>query len=197
MKLYKFYQVHSKEELRSIQDLSLEDKYILYAFTNDKKIRKVFKETRNMKKFLEIVTPITKEEWEEFANQERGKLLDIYMYKYLPDKVKPDMMIDDAIIEMPIVSTYFEREFIDEIPDGIVDSPKSPMYRICPLFLRDKYIRALKILGYIDYWAVYGDSKPYEELLSEFGIDGDFDSLVRLMPNQVNLFIKLYMDLIE
>ena len=38
MKLFKFYKNPSDEILENAQDLSIQDKYPLYAFTNDKKL---------------------------------------------------------------------------------------------------------------------------------------------------------------
>jgi len=53
--------------------------YGLYAITNKKKIAKEFRETRNMKRFIEKSSDdMDKDEWIEIANDNRGMVLDHY-----------------------------------------------------------------------------------------------------------------------
>jgi hypothetical protein len=71
MKLYKFFKIPEKNER---DDTDIEDKYVLYAITNNKKLAKRFKKERNMNKFIiKVHEDITKEEYSEICNSSNNR----------------------------------------------------------------------------------------------------------------------------
>lgn len=77
MKIYKFYKKPDKEHENMIirNDYDLMTKYPLYALTNDKKLAKKFRKTRNMKMFLEKVDDMDNEQYVMFAKKHRGRVI--------------------------------------------------------------------------------------------------------------------------
>ena len=68
MKVYKFFRIPDDNEKDNID---LEQKYTLYAITNNKDYAQLFKDTRNMKKFLcKTHKNVTKEEYAERLRNE-------------------------------------------------------------------------------------------------------------------------------
>lgn len=73
MHLYKYYLKKAPPDEDIVY--SVTDQYPLYGFTVEKKIAKRFEEERNMDKFISKVTTVDKEEYVNFANANRMRLM--------------------------------------------------------------------------------------------------------------------------
>ena len=75
MKIWKWYKNLSDEQFIASKNLSIEDKYPLYAFTNKKKYAKQFKKMRRMERFIEVHDNLTRAEYTEFCNNKNKQML--------------------------------------------------------------------------------------------------------------------------
>lgn len=200
MKVWKFYKNLTEEEYEAVQgtDLSLEDKYPLYAFTNKKEYRDMFKSMRKKSRFIEMEAEMTKEEWIDFANNNRINMLDMYSFKEYKKKRKGR---EPQFKDVQVLSTWAEKETTNACLESLctpdISNGGSMQYPINILVFKDEYIKALMVLGYIDYWKMYYESDvPEEELLKDLasiGIDIDY-SAPNVIYNEFTGFLNLYGD---
>ena len=151
MKVYKFYKSPSDEVLAGAGDLSIEDKYPLYAMTSNKEYASEFRTSRNMDKFIEIVSDIDKSDWVDIANKFNGNLLKYYKYdtlKKYTDEPKPKMK------EIEVLSTWHEREWVGQYSDDfMIDLIRNKISKsVTPFIIKDKYRSALDTLQYTSFW---------------------------------------------
>ena len=192
LKIYKYYKKLSDDIMKASMDLSLEDKYPLYAFTNDKKVREEFKNTRDMNNFIEIVTKVTKEEYKEFGNANSGALLNYYKYEshkgYNDEK---NVRMND----IQVLSTWNEKEAVNACLDNNVSSiNENVAYDILfPFMFKMEYIKALGKLMYLDIWKYYGSIEKFKEFLTEEELEYVDDySYPDIKFDELNTFIMLY-----
>lgn len=202
MKVYKFYKNPTDNELLSanVDDLTIQDKYPLYAFTDNKEIRERFISERNMDRFIEIITKMSKEEYVDFANRNNGERLDVYSYehnnKYVSKKSgKLKYSETYEMIDAKVISTWSEREWVNSIADdGISDLTDYISYHFFPFILKKKYIKALAILEFLSYWKLLGPVQMYEEYARDDEL-GDLDySPPSTQIDQLNLLLHLFGD---
>ena len=61
MKLYRYYKIPIEDNSSIYDDLTVDEKYPLYAFTTDKQFDKQFIHERDMKKFIRFVSHVDEE----------------------------------------------------------------------------------------------------------------------------------------
>lgn len=198
MKVYKFYSKPTNSELMYSNDLELVDKYPLYAFTKDKRLRDIFKETRNMKRFIEVTSKMSDEDYLNYANTNGGQLLSEYEYEHNLgyNSGKMGTLADCYTMEdVKVVSTWMERESVQSARDeGISDLSDYISYRFFPFILEKKYIEALRTLEFISYWKLMNPVvEDYLDVIREEDDVGDFDySAPSVQFDELNMFIALY-----
>ena len=80
MKVYKFFKIPDENDRKNAH---IEERYPLYAITNDKELAKRFKHDRNMKKFIyKKHTQVTREEYIEMCSKPQIKTQDCYWGDY-------------------------------------------------------------------------------------------------------------------
>jgi hypothetical protein len=201
--VYRFYKKPSDEAYEASkddEDLSLEDKYPLYAFTNDKEIRDEFISVRNRERFIEIKSKMERSEYRDFANSNNHQLLKKYKFSHLKEyKDHGGPEIED----IEIVSTWSEKEFIEAFADaglandneGITsETSGDEKYRFFPFMLKEKYVEALSTIEYLNHWKLYGKPEYYYELLTDNEQELMDYSYPSTSYDELNLFILLFGD---
>lgn len=160
MYIHKFYKKPSDDY--NLDDINIEDRYPLYAFTDDKKMCNKFMKERNMDLFIYIKSEATKELYVNFANKYSGSKLDEYEYYYKDPRYisKKEKRSADEWLVAKIVSTWTERAMISDITEiGLSEGEGGMDYRGNPFILKKKYFNALRKLQYVDLWKVYTNMK--------------------------------------
>lgn len=194
MKLYKFYKNPSDDALANCQDLGIEDKYPLYAFTANKTDARHFMETRNMKKFIKRVSNVDKDEYKEFANSNRGRLLETF------DFMSFEGYTDDAFVtsfgKVSLLTTWEEREMTSAATDdGIQDMSEYVKYNFSPFIFKSKFVKALTSLQFMSHWNCQGGPEKFRELLREEEIDEYVDYVTpSIRVDEFSMYINLYGD---
>lgn len=194
MKLYKFYKNPSDDVLENARDLSIQDKYPLYAFTNDKKLAKKFMQTRNMKKFIKRVSDIDKNEYVEFANNNRGQMLETYAYdRFVSYTSDPS---ERRMEKIQILTTWEEREMTSvSADDGVNDLTEYVNYNFLPFIFQKKYLNALDTLEFITHWKYLGVPEKYSEFITPDENEKYMDfSSPNISVDEFALYILLYGD---
>ena len=152
MKVYKFFKIPNDNDDR---DMYLEDKYVLYAITNNKEYAKRFKEDRNMDKFIyQVNKGVTKEEYAQMCNENRGSVLMIHSVDTVMDKPR----VRKNIVEKKVLITYWEKQLIEE-PMLPFENEEFWRHMPPPHIFKDKYVKALKKIEYITYYKLM--NAPY------------------------------------
>ena len=197
MRISKFYKKPS-DELSKISDLRITDKYPLYAIALDKKDAKVFRETRDMEKFIEItdhIEPELEEETLESINKVplfRGAVLDIRDISEIDGKYERN----ESTKSIPILMTENEYLAVKERYEESV-LILSPMWwdgwcveATATKFLKDKYRNALDTLDFRVIMKYTLEDKFY-------GIESDIEYLEDFtFPNwridEFSLYVHLF-----
>lgn len=177
MKVWRFYYIKKRED-------NGQNDYQLYAITNKKEYAKEFMKTRNMKKFIHNCSHLEKEEWSEFANDNRGAVLDIYSYE--TKRELPNGFYGTEPVS--VLSTFTECQNCSEEESydlGIFDEEffyQIPHYRIFKKSVRD----TLKLLQYTAVFDLFaGIENPKE-------INPDNLPVPDFKIDEFNLFVKMY-----
>lgn len=192
MKIYKYF-LQRKHVPKLINDLrGDEEAWVLYAFTNKKEYAKKWEATRNMKRFRKITNSIDKDEYlayrSKYLMNELTEINCVY-FKSLNDK-------DYSTIDMVLTNAEDQvfQSVIDD--DQLIGEPCT----ICPAIFADKYYKALKILGYVQWykrWLAYNDSKylaVMSELIREKDPDDDY-GVDEFAIDEVGLILFLFPEL--
>ena len=191
MKLWKWYKCLHGDAYEASSNLDIQDRYPLYAFTNNKKYRNGFRSMRKPENFIEIQSEVTKEEYVNFCNSRNKQMLNMYSYTHFP-KGK----IYGKEKEVKILSTGDEYDTTAACLEDVfnTDSMQGLMkYDFNPFILKDKYINLLHKMQYIDLWKMYTHEKINHKILEELGYDSDY-SYPDLRYNEFMGFIGLYGD---
>lgn len=205
MRCYRFYKVPTEEEAHYIDTRTngephIEDKYVLYATTNSKKIAKEFRNMRNMKRFYEVCSDdITKEEYKVFANRNRSTVLEEHDLLTVKNKYEKNQ----EIIRIPMIITMAEYQFIYDVTDdtgAIFDENEwyAPAMSVAnPVFFDNKCRRALDFLGYSQQYYLYR-AQYYDDrnVYSETGDDIDYNMPLYTI-DEFEIFLAEYGDLIK
>lgn len=194
MKLYKFYKNPSDEVLENCSDLTIEEKYPLYAFTANKKYAQKFMETRDMQKFIKRVSNIDKDDYKEFTNSNRGRLLEFFDFIHFKGYT------DDACVnkeeKVTILTTWEERELTSaSADDGITDLTEYVDYNFFPFIFKGKFVKALDCLQYISHWKCLGSSEKFSQLLLPDEADEYMDYVSpSIKIDEFSIYILLFGD---
>lgn len=183
MKLYRFYQSHSDEALSSSIDLDVSDKYPLYAFTNDKKLRDEFKEVRDMTKFIEFKDDVELSDYRDFANSHsRAELRS--------EKLKSfnGYGVEQFILSVPVVCTWNEMDYLSDAMDLLLTDIS---YIDNPFIFKEKYMKALKDLEYIKLWSIFKGSSDLLE-----NMDDDY-SAPAIGIDELQVFLSIFGELFK
>lgn len=189
MKIYKFYRVHSDEGLENSQDLDVRDKYPLYAFTNDKSVRKEFKEFRDMSKFVERKSTIDDSEYRDFENSHRSQLLQKRKLKTFNDYGE-----EPFITEAEVICTWSEMDYMSDSMDNILTEVNfSPN----PFLFTEEYTEALRELEYINIWKIYRNPRIYSGCPGHIDLDDLDYSPPAIYPDELRVFLELFGELFK
>ena len=195
MKVYKFFQKPGKDEafLENAfgRELSLREKYPLYAITTSKKDAKEFMETRDMKLFLMKESKMDSEEFAEYAKVYRNRLLD---HHYL-NAYKNKHTEDEVQIYGKVLCTETEIDSVIEFTDTASILQTEMEYWINPDIFKKEYAEAFRILKYEDAalfscGSFVGDPMGYARPeVDIYDLEMKFD--------QVSAFIIIYQELLS
>lgn len=198
MKIWKWYKNLTNEQYENAHDLSLADKYPLYAFTTSKSHRDLFRKMRKKEAFIEIKSTIGKEEYVEFANKNRGCLLEMYKYPKIVGYDDRTPVMEDV----ELLTTWNEKEYTEAAIEGFSDSGSGfciQTYPFPPMIFKDEYFKALYILQYVDFWRMYTDfriTEQQEDMLKKLGVEIDY-SYPEVMFDEFAIFVNIFSDTLK
>lgn len=188
MKVYKFFKIPSRHDRDNID---IEQKYVLYAITNNKEFANRFKEERNMKKFIyKVHDGVSKEEYAEMCNEDRTAVLELYRLRTV---LNNNHTLNNSE-EREILMTYWEKQLIDEPPSLLEDEAywKDMPY---PLLFKNKYVDVLNTLQYISLYKLMASAYLPFELIQRLSTTGDDDySAPSFEYDNVAIFININED---
>ena len=203
MRIHKFYRKSKYPNDEIKKKKSIEERYVLYAITNQDELAKRFKKERNMKEFVYICDKgMDKEEYAAIANSERGSVLDLYEL----NTVTKGAPVSENASLVEVLMTYTEHQIISDYQLEIDDEELWLHCMMNPFVLTRKYIDALNILQYIPYYKIMvgletreeGEPKMKRELqlmLDEIYAD-DYDAPT-LFIDQLAAFVCVFHDIIQ
>ncbi len=197
MRCYRFYRIPTEEERDYIEKhndkVHVEDKYVLYAITNDKNIAKEFRKTRNMKRLYECSSKVSKEEYRIFANRNRSTVLDYYELITVVHKYEKKQ----KTVKVNILMTMAEYQFVmDAVEDTDIIFGEadfcSPYMRVAnPAFFNRKILRMMDYLAYKQLYYMYRSGTYNDEIDYDGGDDPDYD-LPILTIDEVEVFLTQF-----
>lgn len=164
MHLWRFFKKPEINDEKEFDDLPISQKYPLYAITGDKKMAKRFQEERDMNKFIIRKSKVTREEFSEFALQNRQAVLSIQNLLTSNDNnERPGHM------NVQVLLTQMEYQICAEPNISITDEYWWNTVNIAdPLLFNDNIKESLNNLDYINLFMLfngnidYYDEKDYE-----------------------------------
>lgn len=198
MKIWKYYRKLSSELKEASKNLSVQDKYPLYAIALDKKTRNQFRKERDMGQFIEIKDEVEKEEFMPRINRDyRGQVLTPITYTtYGRDDC--GNRVQAGVV---VISNENEREIVELAMEGIADPATGQNiveWTFNPFVFNDKYLYYLDKLQFLKLWSIYaptGQSDVSPELSEKYGIDG-YDA-PDISYDEFETFISLYGDTLK
>ena len=189
MKLYKFFKIPEENEKDNVD---IEQKYVLYAITNDKDMADRFKKDRNMKKFIfKCHTDITREEYQDICNssETRSAVLEYHELVTIFD----DKHTKKNSVSAKVLMTNWEYQFVKDMD---VVHEEMWEYMPYPMIFKKKYNRSLEILEYISYYKLFAINRIPFELLVKINEDSDDDdySAPGIIHDEVAVFIQCIKD---
>ena len=157
--LYRIYKKPTQEAWEKCHDLELQDKFPLYAFTNNKEYYKKFEEMRDMDKFIVQKSKVTHDEFVEFANSNSSCILNYYDFTHKIGYNERGPKVE----EIQVLCTWTEKEYVDATVDDVFTDMNMTNSISCPFILADKYLDALDKLAYVGFWRLYNDD--YDSLI--------------------------------
>lgn len=197
MRCYRFYRIPTEEERDYIEKhndkVHVEDKYVLYAITNDKNIAKEFRNTRNMKRLYECSSKVSKEEYRIFANRNRSTVLDYYELITVVNKYDKKQ----KTVKVNILMTMAEYQFVmDAVEDTDIIFGEAdfcaPYMRVAnPAFFNRKILRMMDYLAYKQLYYMYRSGTYNDEIDYDGGDDPDYD-LPIMTIDEVEVFLTQF-----
>lgn len=185
MKVYKFYLKPDASRLQGNvfgREMSLEEKYPLYAVCPDKKSYKGFKNSRNMDLFIVKINDVDDEEGDDFIIRHRNKLISLVLLETITNRYTDHQREKYA----PVFMTEDEINYLTELTDGGniigalmgINSPAIPTD-----IFKSKISESLRYLKY-DQAVSLGVENPY---MGSYGVD-NLDCIF----DQLNSFCLLF-----
>lgn len=194
MKVWKWYRNLTDKEFEESNDLELEDKYPLYAFTANEKHRDEFRLTRKKSRFIEVCTRMTHKEFVEFANSNQAKMLRKYKYPHYPK----DKRYGKEII-VKVLSTGNEQDAVSSAMESMMDGDSrqaNMSFPFNPFIFADEYIKALKVIQYTEFWKMYNHDLNASDTVRSYGEDFDY-SYPSVIYDEFMGFIDLFGEYFE
>lgn len=149
MKVWMFYyKADPKDIIRDYienQELTIEEKYPLYAITNDKVLAHSFMDTRNMKSFIVKTAKVDFEDYKDYVRSAQDAVLEMFSLETKDEynfKVEVDVTCTKyeyyTITDMDIELLNFDEDFWSGIP----------IYSV----FNKKCIEALKTMGFTAFY---------------------------------------------
>lgn len=177
MKVWRFYYAQKREDNDRMD-------YQLYAVTNKKEYAKEFKQTRNMDKFVINESKLDFDEWKEFANDNRGSVLDIMTF--MTRRELPNGFYGTKPIS--VLCTLDEYQNCSE-EDVQIEIYQEEFFRDIPHYsiFKKKTIEALKTLQYTYTYDLFKQSgHPLD--------DGEELTAPELKIDEFSVFVNTYRD---
>ena len=200
MKIWKWYKKPTLAQIQESDHLHISDKYPLYAFTNNKKYRDLWRLTRKKECFIEKESKISKEDYINFTNQHNSELLDIYKYKKFDGYNNHTR--EPSFSDVEILTTWMEKEYTESMLESFSDSTSGyacQTYPNPPMIFIDKYFKALYDLQYVTLWRFFNENSSYfgstddylDDMLERMGIEIDY-AVPEYEHDEFAAFIKLH-----
>lgn len=194
MRIYKFFQKPGKnDDLQSVfgRELTVKEKYPLYAITTSKKDAAEFMETRDMSCFLAKSDKIDKEDYQEYAKVYRSRLLDHHVLKAYRNKNTDEQ----CIVYGKILCTENEFDCVTEFTDtGSILQTQMGEW-INPDIFKKEYADAFNILKYRDA-ALFSTGSFVGDPMGYMRTEVDIYDL-EMAFDQVSAFIILYQEFLS
>lgn len=193
MKIWKWYKNLTKEEFEAAHHLKTEEKYPLYAFTNNKKFRDLFRKMRRDDMFIEMKSDVEEHEYVEFANSHRGNMLEMHPFEKI---IRRDGTTAETE-QVKLLTTWYEKEYVQSSIEAFGDQCSGFMgqdFPFSPIAFLDKYFYALYRIQYVDFWKLYAQdniTKREEEIITDLGIDIDY-SYPEITFDEFAVFVFLF-----
>lgn len=177
VKLYRFYR-NGKDEK---SDMSVYEKYPLYAVTSDKEIAKKFEKSRRKDYFIKKVSKVSKDEGIAYLNSHRKSMLDWFALRTVDYSEKINHVVMDMLM------TEFEYDLLQANHDDL--SPiLEKTYADPHIFNKDIY-NQLTVIGYLSAFLLVDVNDAF---------DGDFETVATYLEDidldEVVLFIHMVDD---
>lgn len=187
IKLYKFYKTPNKEDLSSLKDIKLKEKYNLYAFTTKKEFAKRFLEERDMEScFIYNVSKVTESEYRRFYN--KNTMLELDMVEYTDVK---DPYGECKEVDIQVLSTRHEKTVIDDYVEYVTtDVVSNKMMQ--PIFinlLKERYLKVLLDLKLLPLISVHGE---FIDETFEFDMEDQYEEILDLDYNYFNIYLYIF-----
>ena len=189
--VYRFYSKPDKEILLNAEDLSLNDKYPLYAVTNNKEIAKDFQEKRNMNKFIMCKSEMDKQEMVQFINSNSGCLLEYRPFLHFKQRYRSDKKVKRAD-QVKILCTWNEKETVQACLDDQYGESEGPTYNVFPFIFKSKYVYALRKLEYVSFWKLFGRPEIFGSFIPQDDLDDMDYSAPDVSYDELMTFINLF-----
>lgn len=192
MKVYKFFRISDEyiQNLPGYDSWNIQSKYPLYAFTNNKSLAKRFEKERKKNLFIKVINNMSREEYANFAMNNRGNDLKIQRLLSVTDKDTKKQ----KIIQIEVLLT--QNEYVN------CNEPFSPVYDegwwgyILSTFYTDPYVfnedlrQALRILDYTITYKLHRDSSSFDFIEEE---DDDYEA-PDWLNDELQYFVEMYQD---
>jgi len=202
MHCYRFYRIPTEEETDYIEKhnkkVHVEDKYVLYAVTNDKKMAKEFRNTRDMKRFYECSSKVSKEEYRIFANRNRSTVLEYYELLTVIHKYEKNQKTVKANVLMTMSEYQFVSDAIEDtgVLFGESDFCAPEMMVANPSFFNSKIRRMMDFLAYKQLYYLYRSGIYNDEIDYENGDDPDYD-MPLMTVDEMEVFVTRFSELLK
>lgn len=180
MRVWKFFK-KPKEGEEIPDSVKLEDKYPLYAMTNDEQLAEDFKRIHNMHRFVvRVMKGVSREEYKRYGNTFRSTILK-YAKLMTQDEGRrtyievPMTEMEDTNIQEPYIESFNDENFWDLIP-------------INPGLFGKKYIQALKTIQFLKMYSVT-QGIPLDD-------DEDDYSVPEIIVDELHLYFDIYADIL-
>lgn len=179
MKLYRFYKKPDNDSINK-EARHISDKYPLYALTNKKEFAMVFKQIRDMTKFVETVTDIHRDEFIDYAGKHRGKVLD--NFEFVTRDTNKKLVSEDST-SMKIVCTFAEKQNVDDEVESGLMNVYSPYLFEAGIF-KEKYRDALEVISFLSLYKIYYSSRD--------NFDCDDAEVPNWSYDETEIFVNMY-----
>lgn len=177
MKLYRFYRNGKDDKC----DMSVYEKYPLYAVTSDKELAKRFEKSRKKDYFIKKVSKVDKDDGIAYLNSHMKSKLDWFTLRTVMFSEKIDH------VAMDLLMTEFEYDMIQAYHDNL--SPVLDHKYVNPYIFNSQIVTALTNIEYLSAFLISDINAAF---------DGDFEDIANYLEgidlDEVSIFIHMIDD---